>query len=50
MLGKVGEKLPKGDYTVFVCNNSYKKQGNPASKYSLNFYWADQAGTAAATA
>ena len=44
MLGKVAEKLPKGDYTMYLINRSYKSQ---VAKVSLNFYWADQAGTAA---
>jgi len=47
MTGKVGEKMPKGDYTVYLVNQSYRTQ---VAKVSLNFYWADQAGTAAVKA
>jgi len=47
MSGNVGEKMPKGDYTVLLVNQSYTSQ---VAKVSLNFYWADQAGTAAVKA
>jgi len=43
MSGKLGEKMPKGDYTVYLINQSYRSQ---TAMLSLNFYWADKKGSA----
>jgi len=41
--GPLGEKLPKGDYTLYVVNQSYRTK---SANLALNFYWADQKGAA----
>jgi len=43
-IGKAGEKLPKGDYKLYLVNQSYSSQ---AAHVTLNFYWKDTAGKAA---
>jgi len=40
--GKAGEKLPKGDYTLYLINQSYKTK---VADITLSFYWADDKGT-----